>query len=84
MIRSTNMRCEGWTKHGGAFSLGRPEWRQCKNDAVIILSGTQSKCNGTNKRERFSMPACMDCWIKAQTTNHMKIKNAIPIKEKGK
>jgi len=75
------MKCEGWTRYGGAFTLGFPEWRQCENDAVVMISGTQSKCDGTSKKEKFNMPACMDCWIKAESTNHMMIKKVLPIKE---
>ena len=50
------MRCEGWTRKGGAFTWGTPIWSQCENDAIIMLEVEQEKIE--------KQPACIDCWKK--------------------
>ena len=48
------MRCEGWRRYGGAFTLGPPEWRQCENEAVVMLTVEQEAVS--------KLPACGECW----------------------
>ena len=48
------MRCEGWRRYGGAFTLGPPEWVQCENDAIVLLTVQQEKVE--------TLPSCSDCW----------------------
>ena len=50
------MRCEGWTRHGGAFTFGPVTWSQCENDAEVILEVQQEEIE--------KQTACMDCWKK--------------------
>jgi len=56
MSLGIKVRCEGWTRHGGLFTLGLPEWSQCENEAVVILEVQQE--------EITKQPSCMDCWKK--------------------
>jgi len=49
------MRCEGWRRNGGAFTLGPVEWKQCENEAIVILEVVQD-----GKVE--SLPGCAICW----------------------
>lgn len=49
------MRCEGWRRNGGAFTLGPVTWKQCENEAVVILEVVQD-----GKVE--SLPGCATCW----------------------
>lgn len=49
----SKLKCEGWRREGGAFTLGRPIWTQCKNDPIVML-----KVKGNDKY----MPSCSDCW----------------------
>jgi len=53
------MRCEGWTKHGGAFTLGPVRWAQCENEAVVMLVVKQK-----DKINKY--PGCMNCWDKCK------------------
>ncbi len=48
-------RCEGWTRHGGVFTLGPVTWSQCENEAVVNLTVIQDN-------EKTTQPICMDCW----------------------
>lgn len=52
------MRCEGWRRHGGMFTLGPVTWSQCKNEAVVVIDLEQD-----GKREK--LPGCMECWREA-------------------
>jgi hypothetical protein len=47
-------QCEGYIRRGGAFTFGRPEWFQCKNDATMKLMVTQNE-----KKESFA--CCDEC-----------------------
>ncbi len=65
------IRCEGWTRRGGVFTLGGlPKWSQCENDAVVMLTVEQEEIE--------EQPACMDCW-NTGIENEIKILSAVPI-----
>lgn len=64
------MRCEGYRRYGGAFSMTKPRWEQCKNDAVVTLTVKQAEVE--------EMPACMECWNEAKEHN-IEIISAEPI-----
>lgn len=49
------MQCEGWRRYGGAFSFGPVVWRQCDNDAVVVVESEQ-------EGEVTKTPVCMNCW----------------------
>lgn len=68
------MRCEGWRRHGGVFTLGPVRWTQCEKDAVVILRVKQEKIS--------KQPACLGCWNEG-VERGIKILSAKPI-EKGK
>jgi hypothetical protein len=51
------MRCEGWRRKGGAFTLGPTKWSQCENQSVVMLRVKQET------EEELS--ACMECWKEA-------------------
>lgn len=56
------MRCEGMTRYGGAFTMGRPEWVQCEKEAIFNLTVKQDgKVN--------TFPSCTDCLNKAIKNN---------------
>jgi len=59
------MRCEGYRRYGGAFTLGPVKWEQCKNDAIAII-----ECSQDGETKEF--PACTECWNEA-------IEKGIPI-----
>lgn len=65
------MRCEGWRRNGGAFTLGPVKWEQCKNDAIAIIKVVQD-----GKAEDF--PACSICW-KECIDKGIEIKGAQPV-----
>jgi len=75
------IRCEGWTRKGGTFTMGIPQWGQCENEAVVIIQGTQDSESNSGKREGFLQPACMKCWEKAMSIQHIKISCVTPINE---
>ena len=51
------MRCEGWCRKGGAFTLGPVKWSQCENEAAVMLLVKQETEEG--------FPTCMECWREA-------------------
>lgn len=65
------MRCEAWTRKGGAFTFGPPTWSQCTNDAAVTLKVQQE--------EITEQHSCMDCWNKAKDAG-IKILSADPLK----
>lgn len=71
------MRCEGWIRKGGAFTLGPVVWEQCENEAVVSLKGVQ----GDN--ENFEQPACMECWNMAISYPGMKIAETMPLEKES-
>lgn len=48
-------RCEGWRRHGGAFTLGPVHWEQCASQGAVILTIS-------NGKEIKTLPACKKCW----------------------
>lgn len=71
---NNTVRCEGWRRRGGAFTMGGlPKWTQCGNDAIVSIEATQD-----NKTK--SWPACMICWKEAIEYG-IKINEVIPINE---
>jgi hypothetical protein len=52
------MRCEGWRRHGGAFTLGPVKWVQCDNEASVMLKVKQEKME--------YLPSCIECWNEAK------------------
>lgn len=73
MSKPKQIQCEGWRRHGGAFTLGLPRWVQCENDACVILTVKQE--------ETEDMPACMECWNEAKEAG-IEIVKAEPIPSK--
>lgn len=57
------MRCEGYRRYGGALTMGKPVWEQCKNDAVVMLTIAQEE----------SLPACLVCWEEAEKTESIQV-----------
>ena len=51
------MRCEGWRRRGGVFTLGPVKWSQCENDAIVALRVKQET--------EQELPSCMKCWREA-------------------
>lgn len=52
--KDSSMRCEGWKRTGGAFTFGPVSWKQCENQAVVMLKVRQEK--------EEELPACLECW----------------------
>ena len=68
------MRCEGFHKIGGTWSVGGlPVWQQCKNDAIVMLTVVQ---NGKDE----SLPACNECWKESIENKFIEIINVEPLK----
>lgn len=53
---AASVRCEGWSRTGGAFTLGPVKWEQCKSDAIVNLKFKQG-----NEPVK-TLPACKACW----------------------
>lgn len=71
------IRCDGWRRHGSAFSLGPITWEQCGNDAVVLLTIEQE-----GKIVNDS-PACAVCWEESRSLGIKQI-DAKPITTKRK
>jgi hypothetical protein len=65
-------RCEGFRRHGGAFSLGPVTWEQCCETATVLLTVTQDG-------ETQTLPACPTCWEEARNTKGITVTDAKPI-----
>ena len=65
-------QCEGWMRTGGAFTLGRPTWSQCEEEARVRITAEQ---DGQVK----TYPACQQCWEQAIATG-IKIMSVVPIR----
>ena len=70
------MRCEGWRKYGGMMTLGPVVWRQCENDATVMLEVEQEGV-------RQTLPGCAVCWQEAIDSG-ITILNVYPINSEGK
>lgn len=70
------IRCEGWRRYGGAFTLGPVHWEQCKEKAVVMIKVKQ-------EGKVDLLPACMTCWHEA-IRRGIKILEARPIGLKKK
>ena len=67
-----SMRCEGWRRSGGAFSLGPIEWSQCENDGTVMLKLDQGG-------EISELPACQHCWTECLETDGIEVLEARPL-----
>lgn len=68
--KEIEMRCEGWRRTGGAFTLGPVKWEQCNNEAIVMLKVRQEK--------EEDLPACLDCWNECKQ-NKIEILGAEPL-----
>jgi len=78
------MRCEGWVRHGGAFTLGPVTWKQCENTATVQLTvrqrhGAQGHNSGETGENEQSYPVCADCWNVAIAHKSISITEAKPL-----
>jgi len=65
-------QCQGYRRHGGAFTLGPVRWEQCKEQGVVLLT---VEAEG----ERTTVPACLVCWKEAVANVEMTVIAAEPI-----
>jgi len=65
-------RCEGWRRHGGAFTFGPVKWVQCPESATVMLTVKQAG-------EKQKLPACPKCWQEARNTKGIVVLDAEPI-----
>ncbi len=69
------MRCEGWTRHGGAFTFGPVEWEQCDKDGIVNITFVNS---GAIEE---TLPACAECWKKCIDSEDMEVLRVEPVIE---
>lgn len=67
-----SVRCEGWHRDGGAFSLGPVEWKQCKAEGTVMLTLSQDG-------EIEELPACQNCWNECLETKGIEVLSSKPI-----
>lgn len=67
-----DLRCEGYRCHGGAFTLGPVEWKQCDKKAAVMIKFQQDK----KTRE---LPACHTCWNEVMNSPKIKILSVRPL-----
>lgn len=54
-LQDKPLRCEGWRRHGGAFTLGPVKWVQCEAAPIVMLKFEEDhNCK--------TLPACNTCW----------------------
>lgn len=57
-----SVRCEGWRRRGGAFTLGPVTWKQCEAQGIVTLKFKDDR--GKVK----TLPACKECWAECLAT----------------
>lgn len=67
----SSARCEGWRRHGGAFTFGPVTWKQCENKGIVTLKFKDGEKVKT-------LPACKECWAEC-LANGITIIEARPI-----
>lgn len=75
-VRKSAIRCEGWRRYGGAFTLGPVTWKQCEEAAIVQLKFRQDGKVDT-------LPACQTCWDEC-IENDIKIIKATPLTHQSK
>ena len=74
MSENTITQCEGYRRHGGAFTLGPVSWHQCTEPATVMLKIEQQD------EAVKDFPACHACWQEAlQHTDKILVLEAKPI-----
>lgn len=68
-------RCEGWRRYGGAFTFGPVVWKQCEDEATVMLKLRQEM------EEVKDFPSCHTCWQEA-VAKKIEILKAEPINVK--
>lgn len=66
------IRCEGYHRRGGAFTIGVPQWEQCKEMAIVQLVVNQEGKEST-------LPACEHCWKEARSRPVIQILEVKPL-----
>lgn len=56
-VSNTEVRCEGWRRTGGVFTLGPVTWKQCENSGIVTL-----KFKDAESGKVKTLPACKECW----------------------
>ena len=69
------MRCKGFVRHGGIFTLGMAEWKQCEANATVMIKFKQ------NDEEINTLPSCNECWQRIINSDFIKIISTEPMKE---
>jgi hypothetical protein len=65
-------QCEGYRRHGNAFSFGPVTWKRCENNADVELVVVQDE-------EESTFPACIVCWDEAIGNDKIQVKDAKPL-----
>ena len=73
MSEKTIIRCEGWTKIGAFQMGGYAGWRQCENDAVVVLKVKQDGGKITDQ------PSCNGCWKKGKEKKNVEIVETVEV-----
>ena len=69
---NSSVRCEGYRRFGGAFSLGPVTWQQCSERAIAVLTIEQDG-------KVQDVPACSKCWTEAMYYGGIKITATRPV-----
>ena len=72
-------RCEGVTRHGGIMTLGRPYYTQCENESTVMITFKQTPGGFGHDITEGTLPACNDCWKKADKEEGITIIKVEPI-----
>tara|TARA_Y100000310_G_scaffold56232_1_gene51603 strand:+ start:31532 stop:31816 length:285 start_codon:yes stop_codon:yes gene_type:complete len=52
-LSMSDLKCNGYRRYGGAFTLGNPEWEKCRETPTVMIKV---------KNVKKAMPACPHCW----------------------
>jgi hypothetical protein len=60
------MRCEDYVRHGGMMTFGRPIWKQCKNEATVLVTARNK-----GEKPKTTLPLCNECFKRARGEGDM-------------
>jgi hypothetical protein len=66
------LKCKGFRRYGGVFSLGPVKWEQCKATPTVMIKV---------KNVKETQPACNHCWQELIDSDEQEIESVEPIVE---
>jgi ferredoxin len=70
----TTLKCSGQRRNGGAFTMGKPVWKDCESAPIVMLTVKQ-------RGDKTELAGCNHCWEECKTSG-IEILNVRPLTDK--